>query len=186
LSTLFFDVFTHRRPSLTYSQLLWITSKQKQDYLQYHDFILLDATYVANKHDFPLVIVSTLDQNGRVLLLCQCITTSETTIDYKWILRMYMELTEAPEPKVIMTDRAPAILSAVHSELPNTIHLCCQFHLYGNLKQQSLKFHLDPLAASPSTNCCCWRWRLLVLHGRACQRVAPPNVAREMLGRTAR
>ena len=59
---------------------------------------------------------------------------------------MYMELTEAPEPKVIMTDRAPAILSAVHSELPNTIHLCCQFHLYGNLKQQSLKFHLDPLA----------------------------------------
>ena len=104
----------------------------------------MDSTYKANQHDFPLVVFTTFDRRRRVLLIGQCVTISETTLDFKWILTSFVELNDGVMPRVIFTDRATAILRSVREVFrTNTVHFTCLYHIKGNVKQQALKANLD-------------------------------------------
>ena len=55
-------------------------------YNRFHDVAFMDATYKTNKHNLALVLISSVNSEGKNILLGVAFLSSESTDNYTWIL----------------------------------------------------------------------------------------------------
>ncbi|XP_057426429.1 PKS-NRPS hybrid synthetase cheA-like [Lotus japonicus] len=93
--------------------------------------VIMDCTYKTNKYAIPLLEIVGLTSTDKTYSIAFCYIVNEGTDDYVWALECMKSLLadQAMLPKVIVTDRDLALLSAAKQSLPNTTHLLCLWHI---------------------------------------------------------
>ncbi|XP_076917320.1 protein FAR-RED IMPAIRED RESPONSE 1-like [Bidens hawaiensis] len=92
-------------------RVFWVDEISKSNYLEFGNIISFDATFKTNN-----VTV------GARLLAC------ETIESYTWLLQMLLK-SFGSAPKVVVTDKDPAMKQAIAFVFPNTRHRLCMWHI---------------------------------------------------------
>ncbi|XP_057416139.1 uncharacterized protein LOC130710792 [Lotus japonicus] len=93
--------------------------------------VIMDCTYKTSKYKLPLLEIVGLTSTDKTYSIAFCYIGSETTEDYIWALECMKSLIsdQSRLPRVIVTDRDLALLSAASQSLPTTTHLLCLWHI---------------------------------------------------------
>jgi hypothetical protein len=105
--------------------IFWMTPSQVEEGKRYHHVMIHDNTYRCNKFGMALGLFTTVNNHGSTALTAQCLTHGESTEDYVWAYKCYLHACERA-PRVVLTDRCPAVEAAVAICFPTTIyHFWC-------------------------------------------------------------
>lgn len=99
----------------------------------YHHIILLDCTYMTNKHKMPLL-------HNTSFSAAFCFLAEETQDFYDWALETFLTIftsNNIPLPKVFLTDREQALINSIQTNFPDSHHLLCTWHIMGNLTSKA-------------------------------------------------
>ena len=101
---------------------------------KYHDVLLLDCTYKTNRFRMPLLSIVGRTGLNSTFYSCFAFLLKEEIEDYKWALTQVRGLFDGiTMPEVIVTDRDPALVSAVATIFPMAQHLLCLWHIEKNI-----------------------------------------------------
>lgn len=93
----------------------------------------MDLTYKTNRFKMPLLHVVGSTATNQTFSICFCFMKSERAADYLWALsRMARCFLQGQTPRVVVTDRELAPMSAVRSIFPSTT-LLCPWHIQKNI-----------------------------------------------------
>jgi hypothetical protein len=83
----------------------------------------MDATYATNPYRMPLVIFSSVNNEGRNTIIAFGLLSNETMESYIWLLKQLKSC--GVIPKVLLTDFDSSMAGAIEQVLPETTHLLC-------------------------------------------------------------
>lgn len=98
--------------------------------------IVIDAAHLKGRFLGMMFLAVAMDGNNNIVPIAFGVGISETTDEWGWFLSMLRECIGFPEGLVFMSDRAPAISSAISATFPNTPHALCCRHLEMNAKSR--------------------------------------------------
>ena len=116
-------------------KLYFATESMRKNYSNYHDVILLDATYSLNKYQIPVVIFSGIAADSTNIILGIALVNDETLETYNWVLKQFFESHGEIFPTVLVSDQDRAICSDVDKYKNHFDHFLCQWHLIRNLQR---------------------------------------------------
>ena len=118
------------------TKLLWTDGLSRAQYRLFGDAIVFDSTYKTNKYDFPLVIISGVDNNYKTCVLAAALIHTETRESYIWVLSKFLEVMENRAPLSVVIDQDGAMRSAIKHVFPEAVHRLCSWHLVRNCKER--------------------------------------------------
>ena len=89
--------------------LLVQTPQMHRLYEKYHDVVFMDATYKTNKYNMPLTVFSSINNEGKNVIVGFALVQRETKETYEWLMQNMRTLNDEQEPGVILTDFDPAM-----------------------------------------------------------------------------
>ena len=98
--------------------------------------LILDCTYKTNRYRLPLFEVVGVTSTNMTFSIAFAYLASEKTDHYEWVLRRLRALMEdigAELPRVMLTDRELALMSAIDRVFPTSRHLLCRWHINKNV-----------------------------------------------------
>lgn len=111
-------------------------------FLRYPVVLVIDATYKTNKYGLPLVEVVGMTNSNKSYFLCAALLATETSSEYKWFLEMMrFKCFKGFVPKVIVTDRKLALMSAITYVIPEAFNILCRWHINKNVKVELAKYY---------------------------------------------
>ena len=116
-------------------KLYFATETMKKNYSNYHDIVLIDATYLTNKYRIPLIIFSGIAPDGTNIVFGIAFVNDETLQTYNWVLKQFFESHNEKFPNVMVSGQDLSICSAVDKYQNHFSHFICQWHLIRNLKR---------------------------------------------------
>jgi len=117
-------------------KLYFATESIRKNYSNYHDIILLDATYSLNKYQIPVVIFSGIAADSINIIFGIALVNDETLETYNWVLKQFFESHGEIFPTVLVSDQDRAICSAMDKYKNHFDHFLCQWHLIRNLQRK--------------------------------------------------
>ncbi|CAI2386819.1 unnamed protein product [Moneuplotes crassus] len=111
------------------------TPQMHRLYERYSDVIFMDGTYMTNKYKMPLVIFSSINNEGKNVIVGFAIVERETKETYQWLLQSMKVMNEGKEPGVILTDFDAAMCHGIEKVFEKSEHLLCQWHMMQNFKR---------------------------------------------------
>ncbi len=75
-------------------KIVFVSSVMKQNYKDFGDIVLIDATYQTNIYKAPLVLFTGIGVDGRNLLFGMAFINSESLETYKWLLEKFFLIHE--------------------------------------------------------------------------------------------
>ena len=119
------------------SHLFMAHPKSLKLFKQYHDILLLDCTNRTNRYKMPLLNIGGSTGMNTTIQLALVFMKSETESDYVWALLALREIfgEEDPSvyPRVIVTDKERALISASHNVFPQISLILCRWHIGKNV-----------------------------------------------------
>jgi len=70
-------------------------------YEKYNDVVFMDATYKTNKYGMPLTVISSVNNEGKNIVVGFALVEKETNETYKWMMEKLVEIGDGREPAVI-------------------------------------------------------------------------------------
>jgi hypothetical protein len=110
------------------SKLIFTNNAMKEDYFKYRDVVLMDSTYKTNKYAFPVVVISGMNRERKIIIFAIAIINNETTDTYSWLLQNFIQLMDNRHPHLIVTDQDLAMTAALETISPQSRHFICQWH----------------------------------------------------------
>lgn len=89
--------------------LLIQTPQMHRLYEKYSDVIFMDATYKTNKYNMPLTVLSSVNNEGKNIVVGFALVQHETKETYEWLMKNIKKINDGKEPGVIHTDFDPAM-----------------------------------------------------------------------------
>ena len=86
-----------------------------------------------------LAFVVVVDGSGHSKLAAVGLLDGEPSTEFCWFFKQLKEYLAPQEISTLFSDSDAAILSAVATELPNTVHRLCIWHIGENLKKKFKK-----------------------------------------------
>ena len=116
------------------------------------DLVYFDTTHETTGYDMKLGCFTSVDGEGRTVVLAASLVVNEDTPSFAWVFDEFTENMQRDEdeeawaPRVIFTDSDAAMAAAAREVWGDrTVHLLCIFHLELNLKEHAKQ--LFPRAA---------------------------------------
>jgi len=104
--------------------------------------LVMDSTYKTNTHRMSLfeIVGVTVTSTKMTYSVVFVFLSFEQENNFIWALEMLVGLLTSKRnmPKVIVTDRDPALMKAVAEVLPKTDHVHCYFHIENNVKSRCI------------------------------------------------
>jgi len=100
--------------------------------------LVMDSTYKTNTYRMPLFEIVGVTSTKMTYLVAFAFLSFERENNFIWTLEMLVGLLTSKRnmPKVIITDKDPALMKAVAKVLPKTDHVLCYFHIEKNVKSR--------------------------------------------------
>jgi hypothetical protein len=96
----------------------------------------------------PLLNICGITRNNQVIQLGLCFLASETEVDYSWVIekfKNYIAKHMIEEPNTLITDRELALMNAINTAFPNSIHILCRWHVNINVLAKTKKHFPSPV-----------------------------------------
>lgn len=108
---------------------------------QYNRVFLLDCTYKTNRYKMPLLHIIGLSPSNSSYSIAFCFMQNEQEESYKWTLQTFFSwLDPLPFSPVICTDRDLALVGAIKSIYPKSLHLLCVWHINKNVLAKTKQY----------------------------------------------
>ena len=96
--------------------------------------LIIDATYKTNVFNMPFVEIVGVTSTNKTFCIAFAFIKDEKMDSYKWVLEeLKLTLNECMHPRVIVTDRELALMSACEKVFPHTNHILCRWHISRNI-----------------------------------------------------
>ncbi|XP_074376745.1 protein FAR1-RELATED SEQUENCE 5-like [Apium graveolens] len=109
--------------------LLWVVPRSLLAYKNFGDVIAFDTTYRTNRYVMPFVPFTGMNHHYQSVLFGFALMRDELKTTFEWILGTWLEAVEGKSPLAIITEQDQAMAGAIQSQLPNTTHLLCSWHI---------------------------------------------------------
>ena len=96
------------------------------------EVLIMDYIYKTNRFNMPLLNIIGITSLGKNFWVVFCFLCSEKEGDFVWVMRCIRALYRrigGRAPKVVLTDRALAVINALRDIFPETKHLLCFWHV---------------------------------------------------------
>lgn len=112
--------------------VLFIHSKSYNLWRAYPHVSMIDSTYKTNQYKMPFVQMVGVTSTLKSFCVCHAFISSERADNYIWILERLKDTldNECIEPRVIVTDRELALMSACEHVFPHSVRLLCRWHIF--------------------------------------------------------
>ena len=97
-----------------------------------HEVLILDCTYKTNRFNMPLLNIIGITSLGHNFWVAFYFLYSEKEGDFVWVMHCIKALYSRIGrqcPKIVLTDRALAVINALREVLPAAKHLLCFWHI---------------------------------------------------------
>jgi len=100
--------------------------------------LVMDSTYKTNTYRMPLFEIVGVTSTEMTYSVAFAFISFERENNFIWTLEMLVGFLTSKRnmPKVIVTDRDPALMKAIAEVLPKTDHVLCYFHIEKNVKSR--------------------------------------------------
>ena len=96
--------------------------------------LIIDATYKTNVFNMPFVEIVGVTSTNKTFCIAFPFIKDEKMDNYKWVLEeLKLTLNECMHPRVIVTDRELALMSACEKVFPHANHILCRWHISRNI-----------------------------------------------------
>lgn len=102
--------------------VFWIDSRSRAAYCYFGDVIVVDSTFLSNKHDIPLLSFCGLNHHGQSLLMGCGLLAEETFETYLWLMRAWLTCMSGRPPQTIITDPCKSLQGAISEVFPRAHH----------------------------------------------------------------
>ena len=157
---LFYRYKTDENSHITH--LFMAHPKSLKLFKQHHDILLLDCTYRINRYKMPLLNIVGSTGKNTTIQLALVFMNSETESDYVWALLALREMSgednSSVYPRVVVTDRERALISASQNVFPQISLILCRWHIGKNVLK-ACKKHFE---TEETWDTFCSQWNLLI------------------------
>jgi MULE transposase domain/SWIM zinc finger len=114
---------------------MFVCIKEQRNYASYIKYMCLDATFLTSRYGGILMSASTLDANGKLVILAQGIVPSESSATWLFFIYHLKKTGLANYINFIISDRDKGLINAVTKLFPNIPHAKCLRHLAENFRK---------------------------------------------------
>ncbi|WVZ14801.1 hypothetical protein V8G54_012367 [Vigna mungo] len=98
-------------------------------YEAFGDVVVFDTPYRINRYDMPLGLWVGVNNHGSSIFFGCVLLRDEKIPSFTWALKSFVRFVKGKCPQTILTDQDHALKEAVSTELPNTKHAFCIWHI---------------------------------------------------------
>ncbi|WVY99058.1 hypothetical protein V8G54_031209 [Vigna mungo] len=109
--------------------IIWVFGDSIRAYEAFGDVVVFDTTYRINCYDMPLGLWVGVDNHGNSIFFGCVLLRDEKIPSFTWALKSFVRFVKGKCPQTILTDQDHALKEAVSTELPNTKHAFCIWHI---------------------------------------------------------
>jgi MULE transposase domain len=115
---------------------MFVTLSEQKHYSTMAKYICADATHLTGKYKCVLMSASTLDANGRLVILAQAVLPTENTVCWLFFFQHLKESGLANNIDFFISDHDKGLIKAVATNFPGVHHAKCLRHLAENFKKK--------------------------------------------------
>jgi MULE transposase domain/SWIM zinc finger len=115
---------------------MFISLPEQKQYAAHAKYVCIDATHLTGKFGCILMSASTLDANGRLVIIAHAICPTENTACWRFFLHHFKMAGLGESITFIMSDRDKGLINAVSHHFPGLPHTKCLRHLSENFKKR--------------------------------------------------
>lgn len=101
----------------------------------------MDCTYKTNRFNLPLLHIVGTTNTHRSFTVAMCFLSNEKQEQYEWALHQLKEIiyqdedanSTAKEPQTFATDAESALINAISTVFPQSVHILCVWHINHNI-----------------------------------------------------
>ncbi|KAL3691955.1 hypothetical protein R1sor_005606 [Riccia sorocarpa] len=108
--------------------IVWIPGNAKQMAGVFADVVVFDTTYRLNRYSMPFGCFAAVNNHGQTVILGGTLMRNETSESFRWIFRTWSRGIGRMSD-CILTYQDRAMKDAISTELPNTKHGFCLWHI---------------------------------------------------------
>ncbi|KAL6531989.1 hypothetical protein OROGR_010686 [Orobanche gracilis] len=109
--------------------IIWVFGDSIRAYEVFGDVVVFDTTYRINRYDMPLGLWVGVDNHGNSIFFGCVLLRNEKIPSFTWALQSFLHFVKGKYPQTILTDQDHALKEAISTELPNTKHAFCIWHI---------------------------------------------------------
>ncbi|MCH87527.1 protein FAR1-RELATED SEQUENCE 5-like, partial [Trifolium medium] len=127
--------------STTVQDIFWAHPDSVRLFNTFPTVLLMDSTYKTNRYKMPLFEIVGVTSTEMSYNIGFAFIANEKEENFTWVLEMCLTLLKCKDivPKVVVTDRDTALMSAVVKVFPNSTVLVCQYHISKNVRAKCKK-----------------------------------------------
>ncbi|XP_076886313.1 putative protein FAR1-RELATED SEQUENCE 10 isoform X1 [Bidens hawaiensis] len=111
----------------------WAYGDSIRAFSVFGDVVTFETTYRSITYNMLLGVWFGIDNQGRAFLLGCVLLQDETSQSFSWALQAFIRFLRGTHPQTIVTDIDPGLRDAIATELPNTKHVICIWHVISKL-----------------------------------------------------
>lgn len=108
--------------------LALMTKEMLHSLTQFPEVLIMDTTYKVNKHNYPLLNILAVDNNGHGRPVFHAFLSSEDSVILSSCLSFFSSSFSSNLTKTIFVDKDMAEICAIRSSLPSIVIRLCAFH----------------------------------------------------------
>ncbi|KAF7819476.1 protein FAR1-RELATED SEQUENCE 5-like [Senna tora] len=118
------------------TNIFWADEKMVVDYGDFGDVVCFDCSYRFYIDCRPFTTFLGINNHKQMVIFGAALLYDETIESFKWLFQVFLEAMSGRKPKTILTDQDDIIAGAISSELHETNHKICVWHVYQNALMQ--------------------------------------------------
>ncbi|XP_073355380.1 protein FAR1-RELATED SEQUENCE 5-like [Aegilops tauschii subsp. strangulata] len=114
------------------TNIFWADARSILDYHYFGDVVCFDTTFKTNSYGRPFAPFVGVNHHKQTVVFGAALLYDETADTFEWLFETFKRAMSGKQPKTILTDQCPAIISAIDKVFTNSIHRLCVWHMYQN------------------------------------------------------
>ncbi|XP_059306528.1 protein FAR-RED IMPAIRED RESPONSE 1-like [Lycium ferocissimum] len=113
--------------------VVWVHTYCKYVYLEFHEVVCFDTTYLVNQWCMPFASFIGVNQHCQSILLGCALITSEDIDTYKFFFTTWLCPMHGVKPTAMLTSQCESIKATIRQVMPETIYRYCIWHIFTKL-----------------------------------------------------
>ncbi|KAK3188940.1 hypothetical protein Dsin_028501 [Dipteronia sinensis] len=113
--------------------IAWSYASSVQLYEAFGDAVVFDTSHRLDSYDMLFGIWVGLDNHGTTCLFGCMLLRDENMLSFSWALKTFLRFMNGKAPRTILTDQNMWLKEAIATEMPETKHAVCIWHILAKL-----------------------------------------------------
>lgn len=115
--------------------VFWADAKSRAAYRYFNDVIAFDTSYVKDKYKTPLALFIGVNHHGQSVLLGCGLLSEETTENYIWLLKTWLNCMQGGSPRAVITNECKTI-KGVNEVFSRARQRICLWHVMKDTREK--------------------------------------------------